>query len=261
MSSILIENVTILPMDDENKVMEHCDIAIQGNKIVYMGSGSQGPKDFATDTVIDGGGLLALPGLVNCHTHAAMTLMRSYADDLPLMEWLKDKIWPLEAKLEPEDIYWGTLLCCLEMIKSGTTAFADMYFHMDEVAKAVEKAGMRACLARGLVGIGPEAELGLEQSENFIREWHGGADGRITVMLGPHAPYTCPPDYLKRVAAIAEKHAVGIHIHIAESKQEIEDIQKDYSKTPVKLLKDCGIFESPVIGAHCVYVDEKDMAI
>ncbi len=261
MSAILIEGVTILPVDGKTDIIKSGNIAIRDDRIAYIGSKDQYTEDFAAETIIDGSELLALPGLVNCHTHAAMTLMRGYADDLPLMEWLKDKIWPLEAKLEPEDIYWGTLLCCLEMIKSGTTTFADMYFHMDQAAKAVDKAGMRACLARGLVGIGPEAEIGLVQSEDFVREWHGGAQGRITVMLGPHAPYTCPPDYLRRVAAIAEKHGVGIHIHIAETKQEIKDIHKDYSKSPVGLLEDCGIFELPTIGAHCVHLDEKDIAI
>ena len=261
MPGILIKNVTVITMQGHDHIISDGEIAIDGDIIIGVGAVGTVKPDFKPDKVIDGQGYVAMPGLINCHTHAAMTLLRGYADDLPLMQWLSEKIWPFEAKLQSEDIYWGSMLCCLEMIKSGTTAFADMYFHMPEVARAVEKAGMRACLSRGLVGIGPEAESALEQSRQFVKDWHGAANGRITTMLGPHAPYTCPPDYLKKVIALADELGVGIHIHLSESRTEVDDITRDYGKSPVKLMLETGLLERQVLAAHCVHLSDEDIDI
>ena len=261
MPGILIKNVTVITMQGRDHIISDGEIAIDGGIIIGVGQVGTVTPDFKPNRVIDGQGYVAVPGLINCHTHAAMTLLRGYADDLPLMQWLSEKIWPLEAKLESEDIYWGSMLCCLEMIKSGTTSFADMYFHMPEVARAVEKAGMRACLSRGLIGIGPEADSALEQSRQFVKDWHGAANGRITTMLGPHAPYTCPPDYLKKVIALADELGVGIHIHLSESRTEVEDITRDYGKSPVKLMLETGLLERQVLAAHCVHLSEEDIDI
>ncbi|MBO8167800.1 MAG: amidohydrolase [Thermoanaerobacteraceae bacterium] len=233
-------------------------LCIENNVIRALGDV---PQDFAADVVIDAAGKVVMPGFVNCHTHAAMTLLRSYADDLPLMHWLEKKIWPLEAKLEAEDIYWGTLLACREMIGCGTTTFADMYFFMEEAARAVADSGIRASLSRGLIGVAPKGESALEESKAFIQQWHGKANGRITTMLGPHAPYTCPPDYLEKVMQLAEDLEVGIHIHVAETRQEVEDINRQYGKSPVELLDEVGLFQFPVLAAHCVHVSEADMEI
>jgi 5-methylthioadenosine/S-adenosylhomocysteine deaminase len=147
------------------------------------------------------------------------------------------------------------------MIKSGTTTFADMYFEMEQVARAVEISGMRACLSRGMIGIAPNAQMAMDESIQFVEEWHGGANGRITAMFGPHATYTCPPEYLKQVAALAAKYGVGIHIHVAETADEAEKINADYGATPVRHLDSLGIFEIPVLVAHCVHVDQADMEI
>ena len=261
MSSLLIKGATVLPMTGPDNIYVSGEIAVEGSEIVCAGPPGSVPRDFTPERVIDASGKAAIPGLVNCHTHASMTLLRGYADDLPLMKWLKDKIWPLEAKLTPEDIYWGALLSCLEMIKSGTTAFADMYFVMDMVAKAVLESGLRACLSRGMIGVGPQAEAAVEESVSFFREWQGAAGGRIKVMFGPHAPYTCPPDYLKRVADLASRCGAGIHIHVAETKDEIEQIQELYGNTPVKHLWKTGLFEVPVLAAHCVHLDGEDVEI
>lgn len=261
MAGILIENCAVLSFGDSVSVLQDGAVAIKEDRIVYAGPREDVPAGFKPGRVIEGKDHLVLPGFVNCHTHAAMTLLRSYADDLPLMEWLEKKIWPLEAKLTPDDIYWGTLLCCLEMIKSGTTTFGDMYFAMGSVARAVEKAGMRASLSRGLIGVSPEAEKSLDESREFVGKWHKAAEGRITTMLGPHAPYTCPPEYLKRVIKMAGDLDVGIHIHIAETKQEVNDIKKQYGMSPVRLMKETGLFEVPVMAAHCVHVDDEDIAI
>lgn len=261
MGNILISGATVLTMEEHDHVFKDGVIAITGDRIVAAGPHNTLPSGFQAKREIDGSGMVALPGLVNCHTHAAMTLMRSYADDLPLMKWLSEKIWPLEEKLTPEDVYWGTMLCCLEMIKSGTTTFADMYFMMDRVAEAVDKSGMRACLSRGMIGAGPNAELALDESVKLFEDWHGGAGGRIKVMLGPHAPYTCPPDYLKKVIDLAGRFNAGIHIHVAETKDEIGQIREKYGKTPVRYLDDLGLFEVPVLAAHCVHLSDEDIVI
>ncbi|OAT81287.1 amidohydrolase [Desulfotomaculum copahuensis] len=257
---LLIRGAAVLTMADRNRIIDNGEIAAEGQYISHTGpAGSAPDRDY--DRVIDGHGMLALPGLVNCHTHAAMTLFRSYADDLPLMQWLEKKIWPLEEKLEPEDVYWGTLLCCLEMIRSGTTTFADMYFHMNQAARAVEKAGLRAVLSRGLIGAAPGADKALDYSRRFVRDWQGAAGGRITTMLGPHAPYTCPPDFMRRVIELAGELNVGIHIHLAETRTEIEDTGRQYGKTPVALMDGLGLFELPVLAAHCVHLTAEDIRI
>ncbi len=261
MSKILIQGPAVITMEGPGRIYEDGEIAVSGDSIVSAGPRGSAPEGFVARKVIDGSGMVALPGLVNCHTHAAMTLLRSYADDMPLMKWLNEKIWPVENRLRPEDVYWGTMLCCLEMIKSGTTAFADMYFEMDRVARAVEQSGMRASLARGMVGVGPDARKAIDESLSFVREWHGAAGGRIKVMFGPHAPYTCPPEYLQQVTELAADYNVGIHIHVAETKDEVEQIHANYHKSPVKHLQATGLFKVPVLAAHCVHVDEEDIEI
>jgi 5-methylthioadenosine/S-adenosylhomocysteine deaminase len=262
---LLIKNALVITMESPESIYPDGIVAVEGNRIVHAGEKEKLQAGFLPEKVIDGTGMIALPGFVNCHTHAAMTLFRGYADDLPLMEWLQKKIWPAEAGLQKEDIYWGTLLCCLEMIRSGTTTFADMYFHMEQAALAVEKSGLRASLARGMVGALSAPGFGepppLEQNLEFARKWHGAAGGRITVMLGPHAPYTCPPDFLKKVIEAARKHNLGIHIHLAETVQEVIDIRSRYGKTPVRLMYDLGMFEAPVLAAHCVHLDEEEVEI
>jgi 5-methylthioadenosine/S-adenosylhomocysteine deaminase len=185
MANILLKNATLI---SEEGASYTGDIAIEDSLIFAVG---QIPSPWQADKTIDCTNKLATPGFINTHTHAAMTLFRSYADDMPLMDWLQNKIWPAEDKLTGEDVSCGTLLAVAEMIKSGTTTFADMYFFMPDVAAAVEETGIRAVLARGMTGITPTAEQALTESEAFFKDFHNTADGRITVMIAPHAPYTC----------------------------------------------------------------------
>ncbi|HEX3011152.1 MAG TPA: amidohydrolase [Syntrophomonadaceae bacterium] len=257
--TLLLDNISIIPMTASNLVIEKGYIIIEGNLIKKIGEGQAPEGNY--DRVIDGTNKAALPGFVNTHTHAAMTLLRGYADDLPLMEWLETKIWPLEAKLTADDIYWGTMLAIVEMIKSGTTTFHDMYFCMDRVAQAVEKTGIRAVLARGMVGVGPESELAFTQSRELIEQWHQAANGRIKFRLGPHAPYTCPPDYLTRVIDLAGELQVGIHIHLAETIGEVNDCVQQFNKTPIELMESLGLFKHQVLAAHCVHVTPGDIDI
>ena len=255
MGKILLKGAEVL---GSNGKVTLADIAIEGSNIVQVGEIT---ADWQADQEIDCTNLLAVPGLVNTHTHAAMTLFRSYADDMQLMDWLQNKIWPAEGNLVAEDVYWGTLLSISEMIKSGTTTFADMYFHMPEVAKAVAESGIRAVLARGMAGVAPNGEQALLESEEFFNQYHNSADGRIKVMLGPHAPYTCPPDYLKKVVALAKKLGAEIHIHLSETIGEVEECQKTYGKSPIALMKELGVLDCGVLAAHCVHVSADDIAI
>lgn len=258
---ILIKGVTVIPVTGPEKVIRDGAVAVRDGEIVYVGPSTGVPDGFDKAEVFGGPDMVALPGFVNAHTHAAMTLFRSYADDLPLMKWLEESIWPLEAKLNGEDVYWGTLLACAEMLLGGTTTFADMYFFMDRVAAAVQECGIRASLSRGLIGTALNGQAALAESREFIREWHGKADGRITCMLGPHAPYTCPPDYLKQVIGMAEELGVGIHIHLAETRQETEAIRNRYGCSPVSLLAGTGLLDLPVLAAHCVHLSSEDIEI
>ncbi|MBQ7515121.1 MAG: amidohydrolase [Schwartzia sp.] len=237
---------------------ENGDIAIDGAVIAAVG---KAPEGWQADTVIDATGKLAVPGLVNAHTHASMTLLRSYADDMNLMDWLQNKIWPIEAKMKKDDIYWGAMLAALEMIESGTTTFADMYGDMEKVAEAAIESGLRAVLSRGIIGVAPNGEAAFEENKTLFSDYHGAADGRITVMFGPHAPYTCPPDFLRRVAEAAKERQAEIHIHLAETKGEIENCLKDYGKTPIALMEETGILQCGVLGAHCVHLSDDDIAL
>lgn len=255
----LIKNCAILPMNQEKQRIFNGYLVTEGKYIKELGDGSAPGGNY--DKVIDGTDQVLMPGLINTHTHAAMTLLRGFADDLPLMEWLETKIWPMEAKLTGDDIYWGTMLAIAEMLRSGTTCFADMYFHMDRVARAVEESGMRASLCRGMIGVGPESEIAFSDSQEVIETWHRQAGERLNFRLGPHAPYTCPPEYLKRVNQLADDLGVGLHIHLAETRDEVQTIEKMYGKTPTEYLLDCGVFEREVLAAHCVYVNEQDISI
>ncbi len=244
-------------MDPRRRVIKGGSVAIEESRIVSVG---EKPREKA-DTVIDAKGKIVLPGLINAHTHLSMTLLRGIADDMPLMEWLKTKIWPIEKNLTPEDCYTGALLGCLEMIKSGTTCFADQYFHMDRVAEAVEKSGIRGVLSYGIIELeDPErGEREIRTGEKLVKEWHGEADGRILTMFGPHAPYTCSPECLMKVKELAEKHEVGIHIHLSETKDEVNQSLEKYGKRPVEHLDSIGFLGPEVLAAHCVWLNEKEI--
>lgn len=255
--AIKIEAGTVITMDDEGHIYRPGAVVYDQSGIVYVGApaGYRGPLE--QEFVIPEG--IILPGLLNGHNHAAMTMMRGMADDSPFFEWLTKHVLPAESRLTPEDIRIGTLLAAAEMIRSGTVGYADMYFEVDISAEAIERAGLRAWISRGLVGgEDPDGEK-LAQSVEFAKTWGGRAEGRIVPMLGPHAPYTCDPDYLAQVAETARLHQLGIHIHLSESPDEMRQLADRYQKTPIQLAYDAGILASRTLIAHGVHIQESDL--
>lgn len=255
MSKLLLKNIELLdtPNGEANV------IAIEDGKISYIGKDL--PDSFAADEVIDGKDMLATAGMVNTHGHVSMTLLRSYADDMALMDWLENKIWPIEAKMNAKDIYWGAMLGIAEMLKSGTTCFADMYCFMDDVARAVAETGIRANLSRGLIGLAPDKDEKLAENTQLVKDWQGYDNGRIRITYGPHAPYTCPVEYLQKVIEAAQANNAEIQMHLCETKGEVENCIKEHGVTPIKLMDQLGMFEQGTIAAHCVYLTEDDMDI
>jgi len=232
-------------------------VYIEGNRIAEIG------KKRKAETVIDGKGKIALPGFVNLHTHSAMTLFRGLGDDLDLSTWLETRIWPAEAKLTPTDVYWGTKLACLEMIKTGTTTFNDMYFHMDQAAKAVKEMGLRAFLAEGIVDLNdPErAVKQLRTAEDVNRRIAAMKVDRITPALGPHAIYTVSKDSLLRLREIADKDGSLIHMHLAETKREVDDCVTETGMRPASYLDSLGFLAKDVIAAHGCWLDSSEIEV
>ena len=274
MMALCIKNVLILKMDMGKKLGDsshssdaqiiHGSILIEGENITHIGDVCLDTLS-TNDTVqmIDGKGMLAMPGLINTHNHSPMSLLRGFSDDVRLMEWLEHKMWPAEARMTPEDIYWGSLLSMAEMIKSGTTTYADMYMHMDQIAEAVCISGIRASLTRGLVFLEDDGGRRLQEALDLIDQWDGKAAGRITTMLGPHAPYTCPPEPLREVVGIARKLNVPIHIHLAETTEETAQMKRKYGCTPTQFLHNAGMLDGNhhVVLAHGIHLTAQDIQL
>ena len=254
--NILVKGASVLQPDYTTKV---ADIAITDDKIVAVG---EVPVGFVADNTINGKDKFAVPGFVNTHTHASMTLLRSYADDLALMDWLNNHIWPVEAKMVEKDIRVGGELAVLEMIKSGTTAFLDMYGpYLESVIDVTAKAGIRGVFSRGPIGFIPGQDKVLDENAVMYKNYNGTADGRITVAMGVHAPYTCPPEFCEKAAGLAKDNGMHMHIHMSETQDEINQMQEKYGKRPFKYIEETGLFDVPAIAAHCVWLDDEDFAI
>lgn len=260
-ADLAIWNCMILPMD-RLEVIKEGVIAVKDGVISYVGKVAEAPKIDA-EKVFEGRGKVAMPGLINCHTHVAMPLFRGLAEDVALEKWLSEFIWPLEAKLRPQDVYAGALLGCLEMIKNGVTCFADMYFFESKVAEAVEKAGLRAVLSSGILEAGDleRGEKMFQEAVEFAEAYQGYADGRITTCLGPHAVFTCSKELLAKVREKASQIGVGIHVHVAESKEMAEKIRKESGFSEVGLLEKLGFLGDDVLAAHCIHLTREDIAV
>lgn len=255
---ILIKNTMILTMDENESIINKGYVLINNNIIEQVSSG-----DFLGDTsdftIIEGKGYCVMPGLINCHTHAAMTLLRGYGEGLPLMRWLNEKIWPMEAKFKEKHIKLGTELAVIEMLRSGTTAFNDMYFLQNTVKEVVEESGIRAVL--GIPLIGDKWEGQLKDACNLADTVINEKNDLIDTMFSPHSPYMLTEEALTEISSEAKRYNKGIHIHISETQDENNIISNKYNMTPCEFLEKCGVFQNKTVAAHCVHLNKNDLDI
>jgi len=261
---VIILGCSVLPMDDNLSFITDGGIAIEGNQIVSVGRSGDIKGNYTANKVIEAEGKLAMPGLVNTHTHASMVYFRGLADDLPLKEWLEKHIWPAEAKfVNPDFVREAVKLAATEMVKSGTTVFCDMYFAEDSAARSIKEIGMRAVLGEGLLDsptpISKNSREGLKKSEKFIKDWLD--DDLIVPAVAPHALYTCSAELLKSAKELADKYDVLLHVHLAEENWEVEKIRADHGMSPVEYLQSLGFLGERTSAAHVNWVSKKDIEI
>ncbi len=215
------------------------------------------------DTVIEAKNKLVMPGLINCHTHSYMTLFRNFADDLSFEDWLFGRIMPVEDRLEGEDAYWGNLLAAVEMIRTGTTAYADMHMFRGQSLRAAAQSGLRAVICRGLACGEDDAAGGQRRLREALEERDEAkqSGALASFLLGPHAIYTCCQGYLRELVALAGEQGLGFHIHVSETKNEVEACRAQHGKSPVAYLAELGLFGRPTLAAHCVWLDDADIAL
>jgi 5-methylthioadenosine/S-adenosylhomocysteine deaminase len=259
-ADILVKNGTVLTMDHQQRQIPDGAVAVTGDCIAAVGP-AEAFSGWHAVRVIDARGGIIMPGLVNTHTHAAMTCFRGLADDLPLMTWLNEHIFPAEAKLDPEKVYRGSLLACAEMILSGTTCFCDMYLFEDAVARAAKRSGMRAVVGEVLFDFpspnyGP-IEQGFAYTEHLIEKWR--QDPLIRVAVEPHSPYLCSPALLEKAFALAQRHNLLVVTHLSETGSEVTTIRQRYGLTPVGHLADLGLLSANLLACHCVVLTQKDI--
>jgi 5-methylthioadenosine/S-adenosylhomocysteine deaminase len=265
MTDILIRGVTVLPMTAGGEVLAGYDVAVEGQLIAGLGpTGSLGAQ---AGRIIDGHGRVLLPGLVNTHTHMGQTMFRGTAEAMLLQEWL-DQDAPVLGRMGGEDVYWSALLACCEMLHAGVTTFADMFFFESFVAQAAVDAGMRAQLAQGIMEQLGGEDLGrgaasdqIAGSVAFADEWHGAAEGRITVRLAPHALYTLSTATLEGVLEAARDRGYGIHTHVSETLPELEWCRERYGVSPPQRFQELGYLDVPFLAAHCVHLSDEDIEI
>ncbi len=254
----------VVTMDPQHRLIENGAIAVQGDRIVAVGPASEIAAKYTAKQHLDRPTALLMPGLINTHTHAAMSLFRGLADDLRLQDWLEKYIFPAEARnVNPEFVTWGTRLACLEMMLSGTTTFVDMYYFEDEVAEATKEAGLRGVLGETIISFkdpdSPGPVQGLQYAERFIQRFHG--DPLIVPAVAPHAVYTNTDETLRACRALADRYHVPVVIHVSETKRENDDLLAKRHMTPTQLLDSLGVLNGPVIAAHGVWLDDNDIAI
>ena len=258
---ILIHNAKVLTLNDSDEIFSPGTVAIQNDEIVWVGPEDSWPDRFEPGELVNMAGGLIMPGLINAHTHAAMTCFRGLADDLPLTVWLNEHIFPAEKKIDAEMVYKGTLLACAEMILSGTTTFCDMYLFEDQVAKAAHEAGMRAVVGEVLYDFpspnyGPP-ENGLSFTRDLINTW--AKDPLISVAVEPHAVYTCSPGLLRACRDIAVEFRVPMIIHLAESQDEVDQVKGLYGVSPVMHLEKLGLLGPHLVADHCVVLRDEEI--
>ena len=258
--TLLIKNITIVTLDQSDTIIRNGFIGINGEKFDYIGESEPTEK---YSRVIDGAGKVAMPGLINAHTHTAMTLLRGFADDMNLQSWLNDKIWPIEDKMTENDVYWGSALALVEMIKSGAIGFADMYALAHKTAEITIDSGLYANIGAAIIGIDvcEPANSRLVRAAELHKNFHNAADGKIKVEIAPHTVYTCSENLLRATAELAESLNAAIHTHLSETETENADCRKTYGVTPTELLERTGILNLKTNCAHGVYLSHSDREI
>ncbi|UCE82559.1 MAG: amidohydrolase [Deltaproteobacteria bacterium] len=260
---LLIHNAMVMTLNDAADIFQPGAVAIRDDEIVWVGPEDSWAEQFEPREKLNMAGGLVMPGLINAHTHAAMTCFRGLADDLPLSVWLNDHIFPAEKKISGEVVYKGTLLACAEMILGGITTFCDMYLFEDQVARAAHEASMRALVGEVLYDFpspnyGPP-EKGLAFTRDLIQAWQG--DPLISVAVEPHAVYTCSPELLYACRDISEDFRVPMIIHLAESQDEVNQVKERYGLSPVDHLKQLDLLSPQLIADHCVVLTEEEMDV
>jgi 5-methylthioadenosine/S-adenosylhomocysteine deaminase len=258
---LIIKNGMILTMDNNNSIIENGYLCVNGNSITQVGSDDN--NFFKAAVTVDAKGGIILPGLINGHTHASMTLFRGLADDLPLMEWLNDYIFPVESRMDADFVYAGAMLACAEMIMSGTTTFCDMYLFENEVARAAVESGMRCVVGEALYDFdspnyGP-VKQGLVYAEKLIKTWQ--SNPLVNISVDPHSLFTCSPELLLAANELALTYQVPLVIHVAETLTELQEVKRRYGRGPVRHLEKLGLLGPHLVAVHCVHLNESDIKL
>lgn len=255
---IKISSPQVLLSEGDGFAVREADIYIENDIITGVG---EAPADFVPERVLDGTDRLVIPGLINMHTHNYMTIFRNLADDVPFNEWLFEKVSPREDRMTPEDAYLGAMLGIMEMLRSGTTCFNDMQMHIHQTTKAAVDAGIRASIGRGLSG-DSEDEGGVRRLQEALREietWQ--KEPLLSFTIAPHAPYSTTGRYLQQAAQVAREKQLPLHIHLSESDFEVENMKKEQGMSPIAYADSLGLLDQPIIIAHCVKLDDKDIEL
>jgi len=255
----------LLTMEGSLEVIRDGAVAVSGSETIEAGTFGEISKEYTSEKILDGKNRAVFPGLINTHTHAAMVYFRGLADDLPLMEWLQNHIWPAEGKWMNEDFVSDAVeLACLEMLKAGVTTYCDHYFFQNAAGKKLERIGMRGVLGAGVIdfpftGYAASVEDYFVTAENLIKNWK--RHELLTPCVAPHATYTCGPENYKRANAMSEKYNVPIHTHLAETEFEVAECQKRFGKTPVEYLESIGLLSERLSAAHCVWLTDNEIEL
>jgi 5-methylthioadenosine/S-adenosylhomocysteine deaminase len=262
---LIVAGDVVIVMDDDNTLIRNGAVAVDDGFIVAVGPYDEIAESYQAQDVLDGTGKVVMPGLINGHTHAAMSLLRGIGEDKELMDWLLNYIFPAEVRFVDEEfVRLGTELSCWEMIRGGTTTFVDMYYFNDSVAEAVESCGLRALIATSVIDqVSPDAadaREGLQRAVAFIERWQG-RNNRIIPVMGAHSVYTVKPPELRAVREMADQLVVLAAIHMAESPSEMLTTRETYGTTPIALLESLEFFNGPTLGAHVIYPREEEILI
>lgn len=279
MSEIILKNATVITMNRRREIIQDGAVVIEGNKIIEVGKTKKIKSSHRADVEIDCSGKMVLPGLIDCHVHLAQALIRGCADDMALIPWLRERVLPLQGAYTPIEGELSARLCCLEMIKSGTTTFVESLLHwrygFNQIARTVEKIGIRAVLSKSLMnipgyadqkdaipgGMIEDGETTIKQTIEMIKRWHGKANNRIHVWFGARTPGACTVDFYREISEKARKYRTGITIHLGEVKKDIEYLRREFGMTPMEFMQHCGIVGPNVIYAHGVWIPPEDFKI